>query len=123
MEHLTNWVEIPVKDMKRAVKFYSTILGGVALNEMELGPVKYALFPSVDKYNCGALAQGEHYTPSADGVVIYLDGGKDLNQILSRVVSAGGKVVMEKTFLADEAGYIGMFLDTEGNKIGLQNSK
>lgn len=123
MEHLTNWVEIPVKDMKRAVKFYSTILGGVALNEMELGPVKYALFPSADKYNCGALAQGEYYAPSADGVVIYLDGGKDLNQILSRVVSAGGKVVMEKTFLADEAGYIGMFLDTEGNKIGLQNAK
>jgi len=30
---------------------------------------------------------------------------------------------MEKTFLADEAGYIGMFLDTEGNKIGLQNPK
>ena len=123
MTHLTNWIEIPVKNMKRAVKFYSTILGGVTLNEMELGPVKYALFPSDDKYNCGALAQGEYYTPSADGVVIYLNGGKDLNQILSRVVSAGGTVVMEKTFLADEAGYIGMFLDTEGNKIGLQNPK
>jgi uncharacterized protein len=123
MQHLTNWVEIPVKNMNRAVKFYSTVLGGVTLNELELGPVKYALFPSDDKYNCGALAQGEYYTPSADGVVIYLDGGRDLDQILSRVVAAGGTVVMEKTFLADEAGYIGMFLDTEGNKIGLQNPK
>ena len=122
MKHLTNWVEIPVKNMKRAVKFYSDILG-VTLNEMELGSVTYALFPSEDKYNCGALAQGEYYKPSADGVVIYLDGGEDLNRVLSRVAPAGGKVVMEKTFLADEAGYIGMFLDPEGNKIGLQNPK
>lgn len=30
---------------------------------------------------------------------------------------------MEKTLLADEAGYIGMFLDTEGNRVGLQNSR
>lgn len=123
MQHLTNWVEIPVKNMTRAVKFYSAILGGVTLKELELGPVRYALFPSDDKYNCGALAQGDCYTPSADGIIIYLDGGKDLNQTLSRVVPAGGQVVMEKTFLADEAGYIGMFLDTEGNRIGLQNSR
>lgn len=109
--------------MKRAVKFYSEILGGTKLQEMELGPVKYALFPSKDSFNTGALAQGEYYKPSEDGIVIYLDGGKDLNQILSRVKSAGGKVIMEKIFLADEAGYIGMFLDTEGNKIGLQNPK
>ena len=122
MKHLTNWVEIPVKNMKRAVKFYSDILG-VTLTEMELGSVTYALFPSEDKYNCGALAQGEYYKPSADGVVIYLDGGEDLNRVLFRVAPAGGKVVMEKTFLADEAGYIGMFLDPEGNKIGLQNPK
>jgi predicted enzyme related to lactoylglutathione lyase len=123
MQHLFNWVEIPVKRMQRAVKFYSAILGGATFNEMELGPIKYALFPSDDKFNCGALAQGESYTPSAEGIVIYLDGGTDLNQILSRVASAGGTVVMEKTFLADEAGYIAMFLDTEGNRIGLQNPK
>jgi uncharacterized protein len=123
VEHLTNWIEIPVKNMNRAVKFYAAILGGVALREMELGPVKYALFPSDDRYNCGALAQGEYYTPTADGILIYLDGGTDLSRILARVPAAGGKVVMEKTFLADEAGYIGMFLDTEGNKIGLQNPK
>jgi predicted enzyme related to lactoylglutathione lyase len=39
VQHLTNWIEIPVKNMKRAVKFYSAILGGVTLNEMELGPI------------------------------------------------------------------------------------
>jgi uncharacterized protein len=120
MKHLINWIEIPVSDMKRAVAFYLKILG-VKFNEMELGPVKYALFPSDDKFNCGALAQGDYYKPSPDGVVIYLDGGKDLNDILSRVNSAGGNVIMEKTFLSKEAGHIGLFIDSEGNRIGLQN--
>jgi predicted enzyme related to lactoylglutathione lyase len=120
MKHLINWVEIPVTDMKRAIGFYSGILG-VKFNEMEIGPVKYALFPTDDKFNCGALAQGEYYKPSADGVTIYMDGSNDLDNILSKVKTAGGKVMMEKTFLSDESGYIGLFIDSEGNRIGLQN--
>lgn len=120
MKHLINWLEIPVSDMGRAKKFYQSILQ-VELTEKDLGNNKYALFPTEDRYNCGALAQGEFYTPSATGVTIYLDGGNDLNQILSRVTDAGGQVILEKTFLAPEAGYIGLFIDSEGNRIGLQN--
>jgi len=120
MKHLINWIEIPVTDMKRAIGFYSEILG-VTLNEMEIGPVKYAIFPTDDRFNCGALAQGEYYKPSTDGITIYLDGGNDLDAILSKVATAGGIVVMEKTFLSDEAGYIGLFIDSEDNRIGLQN--
>jgi len=120
MKHLINWVEIPVTDMKRAIGFYSGILG-ITFNEMEIGPVKYALFPTDDRFNCGALAQGEYYNPSADGVTIYLDGGNNLDDILSKVKTAGGIVIMEKAFLSSEAGYIGLFIDSEGNRIGLQN--
>ena len=53
-------------------------------NEREPGPIKYALFPTDGRFNCGALAQGEYYKPSADGVTIYLDGGNDLIDILSK---------------------------------------
>jgi predicted enzyme related to lactoylglutathione lyase len=121
MKHLINWIEIPVTDIKRATTFYSKILGGIQFQEMEIGPVKYALFPTEDTYNTGALAQGEWYKPSADGAVVYLDGGNDLSEILARIAQAGGTVVMEKTFLAKEAGYIGMFIDSEGNRVALQN--
>jgi predicted enzyme related to lactoylglutathione lyase len=120
MKHLINWIEIPVTDMKRAIGFYSKILE-VSFNEMGIGPVKYALFPTDDRFNSGALAQGEYYKPSADGVTIYLDGDNDLDIILSKVKTAGGNVIMEKTFLSTEAGYIGLFIDSEGNRIGLQN--
>jgi len=83
MKHLINWIEIPVTDMTRTIGFYSKALG-VIFNKMELGPVKYALFPTDDRFNCGALAQGEYYKPSADGVTIYLNGGNDLIDILSK---------------------------------------
>ena len=38
----------------------------------------------------------------------------------ARVAEAGGTVILSKTYLGPEAGYIVLFLDTEGNKIGLQ---
>jgi predicted enzyme related to lactoylglutathione lyase len=120
MEHLINWVEIPANDLKRASNFYATILN-VQFIKMPLGASNYALFPCDNTFNCGALVQGPHHKPCADGIIIYLDGGKDLDVILKKVKKAGGEVVMEKVFLSKEAGYVGMFIDTEGNKIGLQH--
>ena len=121
MEHLINWVEIPVTDIERAKQFYSSVLGGIIFRDMDAGDTRYALFPASDRFNCGALVQGPYYTPSRDGIGIYLDGGKDMSTILEQVVPAGGQVLMPKTHTGMEAGYIGMFLDTEGNKIGLQH--
>jgi len=59
--------------------------------------------------------------PGAIGVTVYLDGGDDLDSILSKVKTAGGKVILPKTHLNKEAGWIGLFSDTEGNRIGLQH--
>ncbi|EPG73313.1 glyoxalase-like domain protein [Leptospira fainei serovar Hurstbridge str. BUT 6] len=107
-------------NLDRAVGFYSGILG-IEFHRTEIGPIKYAIFPSEDSFNCGALVQGESYSPSDNGIVVYLDGGPDLDKILQKVEAAGGQVTLKKTFLSPEAGYIGFFLDTEGNRIGLQN--
>jgi len=41
--------------------------------------------------------------------------------VLSRVTKAGGAVVLPKTDLGKEASHIAMFLDSEGNRIGLQS--
>jgi predicted enzyme related to lactoylglutathione lyase len=120
MEHLLNWVEIPVSNMKRAVSFYGELLD-LELHEIKLGPNDYALFNIKDKHNTGALVKGEGYKPSADGTVVYLNGGKDLNKMLARVKKAGGKVLLEKTFLSKEAGHIGYFSDTEGNRVGVHS--
>lgn len=121
MQHLINWVEIPTTDIERAKKFYSTIFGGIKFHDMENNGAKYALFPVKDKFNCGALVQSEYQRPSPDGISISLDGGKDMDNILKHVEKAGGKIIMPKTNTGMEAGYVGMFIDSEGNKIGLQH--
>jgi AraC-like DNA-binding protein len=48
-------------------------------------------------------------------------GGEDLNRILAQVNDNGGSVLMHKTFLSDMAGHIAIFMDTEGNRIGVQS--
>jgi len=120
MDHLSNWTEIPVIDMKRAKKFYGELLG-VHLSEMQMGGNDYALFELKDRFNTGCLVKGEGYTPSIQGVVVYLNGGNDLSTVLARVEKAGGKVLLKKTFLSKEAGHIAYFVDTEGNKVGLHS--
>jgi len=120
MDHLSNWTEIPVINMKRAKKFYGELLG-VGLNEIEMGGNDYALFELKDRFNTGCLVKGEGYVPSTQGVVVYLNGGNDLSTVLARVEKAGGKVLVKKTFLSKEAGHIAYFADTEGNKVGLHS--
>jgi predicted enzyme related to lactoylglutathione lyase len=120
MDHLSNWIEIPVFDMVRAKRFYSELLA-VGLNEMRLGANDYALIDVKDRFNTGCLVKGDGYAPSMQGVVVYLNGGNDLSAILARVTKAGGKVVLPKTFLSKEAGHIAYLVDTEGNKLGLQS--
>src|SRR5260370_36882783 len=105
MDHLSNWIEIPVVDMKRAKKFYGELLG-VALNEMPMGGNDYALLEVKDKFNTGCLVKGDGFVPSMQGLVVYLNGGDDLSAVLARVEKGGGKVVLKKTALSQEAGSI-----------------
>ncbi len=120
MRHLVNWVEIPVRDMNRACAFDEHVLD-VDLPRMELGGATYAMFPTDDRFNAGALVLGVGRLPAVTGTLIYLDGSPDLAQILEKVTAAGGTVVLEKTWLSREAGYAGVFIDSEGNSMGLQH--
>jgi len=94
MDHLLNWVEIPVTDMKRAISFYRELLR-VDVQEMKLGDNAYALFAIKNNFNTGCLVKGPGHVPRTDGVVVYLNGGDDLSTPLSRVEKAG-EIVVEK---------------------------
>lgn len=120
-ENVAVWFEIPAKDFDRAVQFYQTILS-VDIVNMEMGGLQQGLLPHDDKTKVsGAIVSGEGYIPTDQGSVLYLNGGHDLDQVLSKVDVAGGKVVMPKTHLGDEIGHIALFLDCEGNRIGLHS--
>jgi predicted enzyme related to lactoylglutathione lyase len=120
LEHMFIWVEIPVADMKRAKAFYEHILQ-CEMQEMPMGDSDYAFFPVQEQFNGGALVQGTNHKPSTEGVTVYLYGAPDMDVILSRVQQAGGQILMGKTYMGKTVGYIGMFRDSEGNRIGVQH--
>jgi predicted enzyme related to lactoylglutathione lyase len=120
MDRLVNWIEIPVTDITRAKAFYSAVLG-CELADMPVQGLKYAIFPAKSATNCGALVQGDGYSPSATGPVLYLDGTARMDELLARVSAAGGEVLMPVTRLSKEAGDVAFFRDSEGNRIGLQS--
>ncbi len=50
-------------------------------------------------------------------------GGADLSEPLSRVEGAGGKVLVPKTNIGEGMGYYALFIDSEGNRVGLHSMK
>jgi len=115
------WFEIPALDIERAVGFYSHMYD-IKLEVQELGGYTMAVLP-VTKGIGGAIVKGEGSIPSDRGPLVYLNGGKDLNNYLSRVADAGGRVILEKTFISKQHGYFALFIDSEGNRLALHSKK
>lgn len=123
MPNALNWFEIPVKDLERATKFYQKILGQ-KMAVMEAMGMKSAFFPA-DMENGsvgGCLIVGKGYKPAATGTLVYLNAGKNLSTVLSKIVKAGGEVILPKTAIGHN-GFMAHFKDTEGNKVGLHSMK
>ena len=114
-----NWFEIPSTDFARAKAFYAKVLD---VNIQDDPNRHYAYLPSNSTQDAfgGAIGYGENFIPSITGTTIYLDGGNDLSVPLSRVEKAGGKVILPKTAIGAN-GFIALFIDTEGNKVGFHS--
>ena len=122
MKNAISWFEIPSHDIDRAAKFYETIFD-IQLQAMETPNLKMRLFPLEDPTSGvgGALVQsdGFHVPSGTDGPLIYLNGNPDLQIVLDRVEEAGGQLMVPKTQISEEHGYMAVFYDTEGNRIAL----
>jgi predicted enzyme related to lactoylglutathione lyase len=118
MKELINWFEIPANDIKRAVKFYSTVLQ-MELEAVDYGTEKMACFP--DGYNIsGAISQHKDLVPSPNGVMISFHAGDNMTGFLERVVLAGGEIRIPKTKIESEnRGYFATFKDSEGNLLSV----
>lgn len=120
MKNAINWFEIPVKDYERAKQFYSKVLEG-EVTDMHMEDMKYGILPHEKENGVGgAIVKSDFSVPSVAGCTVYLNGGEDLQNSLSRVELAGGKIVMPKTAIGED-GFIAQFFDTEGNKIALHS--
>ena len=124
MKHAISWFEIPTTDIDRAQKFYETIFG-ISMIPMDMPNLKMRAFPLDNPMEGvgGTIVQtdGFHVPSATDGPLIYLDANPDVQNVLDKVEAAGGKIIVPKTNISDEYGFMGVFIDTEGNRIALHS--
>lgn len=114
MKNLVSFFEIPALDFERAVGFYESLLG-IKLETMEGDNEKMAFSPDYQ----GAISKADDFKPSTDGVLIsfLID---NIDKTIEEIKKNQGLIVIEKTAIeSDKKGYFAVFLDCEGNKIGL----
>jgi uncharacterized protein len=115
------WFEIATADIQRAQRFYEEIFA-IQMRPMDLGELKMVLFPQ--ERGGGALVHNAaFYKPSGDGALLYLSADPDLDIVMKRVEKAGGKVVVPKRQISPDYGYMGIFTDSEGNRMALHSMK
>ncbi|MBB2950053.1 VOC family protein [Sphingobacterium sp. JUb56] len=116
------YFEIPVHDLNRAEKFYTAVFNFKFEKEIIDG-YEMSLFPFQEASGgiSGALAKGDAYTPTKQGVIIYFKT-QDMDATLEKVISEGGKILYPKT-INDLLGFIvAEFEDSEGNRIALHQT-
>jgi len=121
--HAISWFEIPTNDIDRAQKFYETIFD-MQMIPLDNPHIQMRLFPIENMMNVGGSItfNKEFYKPSAtDGVVVYLNANPDVQIVLDRIEAAGGKIIIPKTQISPEYGYMAMFIDSEGNRVALHS--
>ena len=121
MNNLISIVEIPASDFSRAVTFYQAILG-MTIEEIEMDGNQMGIWPNEEGTVNVVLVKGNDYKPTTDGAVLYLNAGNDLQPTLDKVAQNGGQVIVPKTEISPEMGFFALFIDTEGNKLGLHSS-
>ncbi|WP_353778015.1 VOC family protein [Winogradskyella sp. 3972H.M.0a.05] len=120
-QNMVSWFEIPVNDMDRAKAFYEAVFA-LDINVVDFGGLLMGWFPDRgDAHGAtGTLIKQESYIPSQEGTLVYFHS-EDVQNELDRVEAAGGKIYQPKTEISPEHGFMGVFIDCEGNRVALHS--
>jgi predicted enzyme related to lactoylglutathione lyase len=115
------WVDIPVLDLDRAIRFYSSVLGA-EVKKQEYPAFAIGLLPcnEGDVAGCLHLPEQDDNQPTARGILIYLNAQGRLDDAISAVETGGGKVLQAKHPIGPH-GFRAVVLDSEGNRIALHS--
>jgi predicted enzyme related to lactoylglutathione lyase len=111
------WCDIPVKDLDRAIRFYSDVLGKKVTKEA-FGEVKFGLLPHEGESAGGCLILDGK--PTADGPMVYMNCTQRLDAAIVAVEKNGGKILQPKHQIGPH-GFRALVLDSEGNRIALHS--
>lgn len=114
MSQFIPWFDIPSSDFDRAVDFYSYVFN-MSFEKIDCGTEKMACFPN----GLGSIFYDGIHQPANGGVIIHITVNS-IEDTCKRIEEKGGKIIMPKTKIqAEGRGYFALFLDTEGNKLGI----
>jgi len=112
------WVDIPVSDLDRAIRFYSGVLGMQVTKEGGPG-FAFGLLPhsGEDVGGCLYLPESDN-APSRVGPLIYLNAEGRLRPAVEAVTANGGQVLQAIHEIGPH-GFCAIVLDSEGNRIAI----
>jgi uncharacterized protein len=108
--------EIGVSNLDAAMSFYKELFGW----DIEFNPqMNYAMIRTGGKPDGGMFRIDDGMRPY---VTIYPEV-EDIDATLEKAEKLGGAITVKKTKISDEFGYFGMFIDLDGNPIGVWSKK
>ena len=113
------WVDIPVTDLDRAIRFYSAILGA-PVRKQEFPGMTIALLPGNDQDVSGCLYRSDSDRPSDHDPLLYFNCKGRLDEAIAAVVPGGGKILQAKHAIGPY-GFRAIILDSEGNRMALHS--
>lgn len=114
------WGEIAVENMDRALAFYGQHFG-VSFRREIMNDMEMAILETEDKQAASiGLVKHEMMLPSMNGSVVYLHLSDKLEPLVARLAANGVTILLPVMAIKEgECGFISLFVDSEGNKVGL----
>ena len=115
------WVDIPVKNLNRAMRFYSAVLD-LTLKKEEFPTLSIGLVPQRpgEVGVCLFPYSEDDHQPSLHGPLIYLNCEGRLAEALEEVERCDGRVLKGRHSIGG-MGWRAIVVDTEGNRIALHS--
>lgn len=139
MEHShISWIQIPVKNLARAAKFYQAVFEANFFFE-ELNGKPHAVFKVGENgkklFNGALIETSEEIGLST---ILFFEATGNFETIIEQIELNGGKILTPKTlitrkesaneyvipntYIDNKPGYYAHFTDSEGNRMGLYGS-
>ena len=114
------WVDIPVLDLDRAIRFYSAVVGQ-PVDKIGGPGFNFGLFKHEGNSVGGCLIEPEEgVAPSLTGPLVYIDASDRLDAAVAAAQAHGGRVLKAKHSIAPN-GFRAVIADSEGNRVALHS--
>ena len=111
------WIDIPVVDLDRAIRFYSVVLDA-EVQKITEHSFEFGLLPHTQDNVSGCLTVMTDRKPSQNGPLVYLNVEGRIDKAIAAVEKQGNTLLKAKESIGPY-GFRAIIEDSEGNAIAL----